>query len=361
MKIKKDSFIPRYQQLKGIILREIKTNKLKPGDQVLSEPQLCKKYNISRITVGKAMSELANEGMLFREPGKGTFVEKTKIDKEINIQILCDNSSSSPTSNPMYWFVSYYILQGVIAACEKFNCRPSFIDYRSGKISINKAKEVIFIGESLELIKEVKAKAHFMVISYYPRAEIQCSNVIADWEKAAYDGVQHLLKLGHKKVGLLDVEEAEHSEIKVYARSCGYKKALEEKGIFSEQLVKECSNNEESINNAVFSLLNHKDRPTAIFAVNDFRALGAIKAIQERGLRVPEDIAVVGYNDIPEASTSVPSLTTLHIPRYECGYESVRLLKQLIKGEKKEPQTIVLPGRLVIRESCGTYLKNNKT
>ena len=78
MVINKDSFIPQYHQLKSIVLNQIKSGRLKPGDKIPSESQLCKEYNISKITTGKAISESSAEGLLYRIQGKGTFLSPEK-------------------------------------------------------------------------------------------------------------------------------------------------------------------------------------------------------------------------------------------------------------------------------------------
>jgi len=358
-KIDKNSPVPKYYQLKEILCHDIKAKKIKPGERLLSEHQLAQAYKVHRLTVRQAITVLVHEGLVYREQGRGTFVEKAKTDKEIDICIVYNSAASYPAYNPFFWFIHSYTLQGIIQGSKRFKCNINLIDSSLKNAFYNNSKGVIAIGGGTKLIKELKDKVRFLVVAYYPYPKTQCNNVITDWEKAGYDGAMHLINLGHKRIAYLDLEEPT-SDLKVCQRRLGYKKALEERGIYSEQLIRPCSLKEESIDDAVFSLLDSKPAPTAIFTSNDFKALGAIKAIQKRGLRVPEDIAVVGYDDMPEARSSTPSLTTLHIPRYECGYESVRLLKQLIRGEKKEPQTIVVPSKLIVRESCGTYLKNNQ-
>jgi len=107
---------------------------------------------------------------------------------------------------------------------------------------------------------------------------------------------------------------------------------------------------------AAQALLTLDQPPTAIFAANDLMALGAIYAIQEAGLRVPDDVALVGYDDRDFAAWIRPSLTTIRMPSYEMGQAAARLLLEQFAGEELEDATQV-PGTLIIRQSCGAKNK----
>jgi DNA-binding LacI/PurR family transcriptional regulator len=101
------------------------------------------------------------------------------------------------------------------------------------------------------------------------------------------------------------------------------------------------------------NLLNHHERPTAIFAANDTMALGAIYAIQDAGSRVPEDIAVVGYDNRNFTKTVRPRITTVSMPVIEMGGVAAELLLRQIAEGRKEEEEIKVKGQLIIRETCG--------
>ncbi len=102
------------------------------------------------------------------------------------------------------------------------------------------------------------------------------------------------------------------------------------------------------------SLLEHADVPTAVFATTDMAAIGAVEAVLERGLRVPEDVAVVGFDDIPLAELLVVPLTTVAQPQYEMGTTAMRqLIKHLEQGSPATAERIVMPVELVLRRSTG--------
>ena len=103
-------------------------------------------------------------------------------------------------------------------------------------------------------------------------------------------------------------------------------------------------------------MLRQNPDVTAIFALNDKMALGAMKKMNELGLRVPQDVAVVGFDDIPQASFAIPGLTTIHQPLYEIGKLACERMVELIHGKVNRVQEVI-PIYLTVRESCGARLK----
>jgi DNA-binding LacI/PurR family transcriptional regulator len=137
-------------------------------------------------------------------------------------------------------------------------------------------------------------------------------------------------------------------------RVVGYKFALKSAGIeVDSDLIVSAPFQHEGGYRACEALLAVRDRPTAIFVCNDMMAVGAFSAIYDAGLRVPDDISVVGYDDIPLAQYVIPRLTTIAQPSQEIGQLAVELLvRQLNKGGGKA-QHRLLPVHLVERDSCG--------
>ncbi len=101
------------------------------------------------------------------------------------------------------------------------------------------------------------------------------------------------------------------------------------------------------------ALLDLADPPSAVFAGNDTQAIGAMKAARGRGLAIPGDLAVIGFDDTTAAHQSVPPLTTMRYPDYRIASEAARMLIRKILRPEIEPESIVIPVELVIRESCG--------
>jgi len=175
--------------------------------------------------------------------------------------------------------------------------------------------------------------------------------VMIDNKRAGFDATTHLLELGHKKIGHI----AGPQNIKIFAKRLeGYKEALVKYGIdFNPQMVEEGDLSIESGSRAVRKLLKKKVTFTAIFASNDLMAIGCMKELQKNGLRVPQDVSIVGFDNIPLTSLVTPSLTTMAQPAYEMGAEAMNLLIKSIERKGALKSKIILPTELVVRESTG--------
>lgn len=188
-------------------------------------------------------------------------------------------------------------------------------------------------------------------------AIIQCSEygggigipyVTIDNEEASYRAVKHLLQIGHTKIALMNTDE---KFLYARERKMGYERALKEHGI-------EMNNNYifytkdlgfENGQQAMKKILKLKERPTAVFAVSDLLAIGALKEINASGLIVPNDMAVVGFDKIDFSNMTNPTLTTVAQPMYKMGTTAAKMLIEKIQGNKVD--SVVLDFELVIRES----------
>lgn len=167
---------------------------------------------------------------------------------------------------------------------------------------------------------------------------------------AAYGATEHLIQLGHDRIAFIS---GPRNLTSARDRLVGYRKAMKELGgKDDESLVVEGDFRSESGYEAAASLLRRGSRPTAIFAANDRMAIAAMAAASDMGMRVPENVAVVGFDDTPNARYVRPALTTVALPSYEIGASAARLLLRLLAGEVVE-ETACLPTRLVVRQSCG--------
>jgi len=215
---------------------------------------------------------------------------------------------------------------------------------------------MLYVGSTLKdtyLIDIEKENLPFILVgSYFPDGKgPNLSYVIGDNITGGYLATKHLIELAHKKIGFIT---GHFKVISARDRFLGYKKALKEAGIpFDKSLIAKADFDEQTGYQAMSELLGNKKRVTAVFAGNDLMALGAIRAIKEKGLKVPEDIAVVGMDNIRMASFGESPLTTIEYNIYQTG--KIACQKIIEQIEKKTVYQIkeVLPVKLVIRESCG--------
>ncbi|AXI00146.1 LacI family transcriptional regulator [Sporosarcina sp. PTS2304] len=179
-------------------------------------------------------------------------------------------------------------------------------------------------------------------------------SISIDNESASRKITNHLISLGHERIAHI----TGHMErIQSQTRLNGYKQALSQHNLeINESLIQEGGYLFEDGYRAASKLLSFDQPPTAIYGGNDSLAIGALKAIHEAGLRVPEDVALVGFDDLDIAHYTTPSLTTIHQPRYEIGKRAMTLLLQKINKETISKSHIILEDELIIRESCGHKL-----
>jgi len=160
---------------------------------------------------------------------------------------------------------------------------------------------------------------------------------------------QHLIQLGHRRVGHLAGKATVSTGV---LRRRGYLAALADHGLeVDSHLITESGYTEEGGARAAERLLTAPNRPTAIFAVTDMTAVGAWGAARRMGLRIPEDVAIVGYNDIPLASRLVPGLTTVHVPIHEFGSAAARLLLEQIETGDAIRRRVIFNPELIVRGS----------
>jgi len=168
--------------------------------------------------------------------------------------------------------------------------------------------------------------------------------------RGACDAVNYLLTLGHRRIGCITGDMVFDS---ARDRLEGYRATLQEHGIpFDPQLVCEGDFLQPSGYQSAHQLLSLPEPPTAIFASNDLMAFGAMEAARKRGLSLPDDLSIVGFDDIPQAAHMHPALTTVRQPVEEIGRSAARLLLKYIAQPTLEVEHIELSTELILRESC---------
>jgi DNA-binding LacI/PurR family transcriptional regulator len=194
----------------------------------------------------------------------------------------------------------------------------------------------------------------FMLVNNYTK-EFDLNYVVSNYRYGGWQAAKHLVRLGHRRIGFISGGVAEIQTSQDILES--FKEVLDESGIaYDPKLIVDGWLTEEGGMKAAEELLRQSPDVTAIFALNDKMALGAMKKMNELGLRVPQDVAVVGFDDIPQASFAIPGLTTIHQPLYEIGKLACERMVELIHGKVNRVQEVI-PIYLTVRESCGARLK----
>lgn len=174
---------------------------------------------------------------------------------------------------------------------------------------------------------------------------------------AACQAVTHLAQLGHQRIGCITNGPLAYTSATERLR--GYRQALRQAGLpEDEALIGYGEFEPESGYRAMQALLTLPVKPTAVFVASDVVAFGAMAAIRDAGGRVPEDMAIIGFDDVPMSRYFTPPLTTVRLPAVEQGRRGGEMLINLIEGKPVAESRLVLPTQLVIRQSCGAGLVN---
>ena len=204
------------------------------------------------------------------------------------------------------------------------------------------------------LLKRLQSSQVPCLVMGRPLVDEAVNYIDVDNIRAAKQATKHLIGLGYQRIGMITGSKNSSASID---RSEGYRQAMQESGREVEAaLIVEGDFSENSVYIAMEKLLPSK--PDAIFAQSDIMAIGAMRAVQEVGLKVPQDIAFVGFDDLPIASVSAIKLTTIRQPITHFGIKAVELLIDIIEKGAKPAKRLILDTELVIRESCGAKLRD---
>lgn len=250
------------------------------------------------------------------------------------------------------------VIQGVSSACNArgysvmlWLAEPEYERRTISQILYNGLIDGVIVSSMLvndPLIERLsESKRPFLTIGRHPTND-RINYVDVDNRAGAYQGVSHILRSGYQRVGVIN---GPRNTIASQDRYQGYLDALRERGLpVIPDLVAEGEFSDTTGYLAMKRLLPHC--PDAVFVASDAMAFAAMRAIHEAGLRIPEDIAVVGFDDIPSAATSKPSLTTVRQPIQRTGSIAAELLVDMIEHPDPQTRRVVLPTELVIRSSC---------
>jgi LacI family transcriptional regulator len=176
-------------------------------------------------------------------------------------------------------------------------------------------------------------------------------SVDGDSMDGGFQAVNYLAKLGHQRIALLNGPSNSKYSIQ---RLAGYRKALRKNHLsLRKEWIHEFDATQEGGYEGMRKFLSTSEVPTAVLVINDYSSMGAIRSAKEMGYRVPQDISIIGYGDVPLASMTEPTLTTIRVPYQRMGEEAAAMLFKLIHGKRISQKQVVLPVDLVVRKSTG--------
>jgi LacI family transcriptional regulator, repressor for deo operon, udp, cdd, tsx, nupC, and nupG len=307
---------------------------------------------VAGVSIGTVSRALKGQGGLTEDTRQQVlgFAEKLGYDlgrlrsvRPRRILVLMERKRGNITDNPFY----SPVLHGAEDGCRMEGVALSYNTLAPGDnvaeiLRIQEPDALLCIGSfDSTLFQELRRGNYPMVLVDTHSSDFPCVN--SDNVAGAYQATQHLIALGKKRIVFLGGP----SYYSILQRLEGYRQAMHDAG----QEPREIFGTDEGAHHAVevaTKLLSEQDRPDAIVAYNDLYALAVLQVCQQMGLRVPQDVAVTGYDDIIQSEQSTPSLTTIRVDKEALGKEGVRLL--LHPKVRQQPHLIV-PVRLIVRES----------
>ncbi|MBM4331750.1 MAG: LacI family transcriptional regulator [Deltaproteobacteria bacterium] len=198
-----------------------------------------------------------------------------------------------------------------------------------------------------------KMKVPIVLIPGFPwKQQIPC--VDGDSVNGVFKAVNYLVGLGHKRIAFLNGPSNSKYTLE---RLEAFRQALRRTHLpFDESILREYDFTQEMGYEKMKELLRGKEIPSAVLMINDYSAMGVFQAAKEMSLRIPFDISVVGFGDIPFAHMMDPPLTTVHLPFHEVGYKAAEMVIRLMQGKKLKQKHIIFPTELIIRKSTASVM-----
>lgn len=347
---------PLYVQVANILKQRILSGIWHDGENIPPEKMLCVEFEIARGTLRQALKILEDEGYLRREQGRGTF-------------ITLPGANGSTKTNHLAFVVPYVrdssvstMLVGFQRVAEQSGYSVIFNhvnnDLAQQEEVVRKLVRQGVMGialypvdsEHTSPVAELTASGYPIVLVDRYLKGLSTDYVMTDHFGGALRGTHYLVNRGHRRVGFVTWLSP---AISMEHRMLGYIQALREQGIQpDDKLICRVEGYPTVDLTPLKTYLSSSQRPTAIFAANDQIAIALYRAAAAVGLRVPEDLAVVGFDNLDISSHLDPPLTTVAQPFMKIGETAVEMLLRRIRGEAGHLQQITLAPELVIRQSC---------
>ena len=327
--------------------------------------KVAKLSGVSRSTVSRVINNDPNVSVATREKVLRV-IQETQFQPNLVARSLAAGRTRMlgfliPRAVTTVFHDPYFptVIQGVASACNARDfsvmlwlAEPEYERRMARQVLNNTLVDGVIVASVqlndpiLEALME--SRRPFLLIGRHPVSD-HVNSVDVDNRASACIAVNHLLQLGRRRVATI---RGPQDLMPGLDRYHGYRDALEQYGrAYDADLVAEGDFTDEGGYDAMRQLLPH--RPDAVFAASDIMAIAAMRAIHESGLRVPDDVAVVGFDDIGPAARVTPALTTVRQPVHQSGIVAAETLLDVIDHPEHAPRHVLLPTEIVIRASCG--------
>lgn len=365
-----------------IVKEEIKESiikgDVKPGEKIQSENELIKRFEVSRHTIRKAIGDLIHEGWLYSEQGAGTFCSN-QIHEDPNSH----SKSSGKSIGVITTYISDYIFPSIIKGIESYLTNHGFsLILACTDNDLEKEKQCLemMLNRNIDglIIEPTKSSSFNPNINYYLQLEqnqipylminqfysqLNPPHLILDDEKGGFLATEHLIKQGHVNiVGFFKTDDLQGIN-----RMKGFIRAFRENNIslFPEMIITYTTedDNEELLNKMKNRLIPTDTAPTGIICYNDTLALKILDLLRTLGIKIPEDISIVGYDDSYLAEASEIKLTSITHPKTQMGLDAAKWIVSAVENKnspKLRQDSIIYNPVLIERSSTGIAKSNSE-
>ncbi|MDO3411783.1 GntR family transcriptional regulator [Saccharibacillus sp. CPCC 101409] len=349
---------PKYQMVKDYVLSQIETRGFTQNDRIPSESEFSKLLDVSSITVRKALSELVNEGVIYRIRGKGSFVASQTASAEKTSNLVAFVISGVDLYDSSYM----QIMRGIQSFLGKNGCKliiefveDDFEQERELVLGLieSRLKGLLIYSSDPEAAKsylgEVRKKSVPFVMldrspAGYPVNVVTCNN-----HDGAYEAVEHLIRQGHGKIGFAAYDYHLSPEVERYN---GYANALSNASL---PLSDSRLFLEHELDYAAIARLVREGELTALFCANDKRALDILERLTELEIAIPGQLSLIGFDDFESSKFAKVALSTVKQYFDVLGYESAKLLLEIAEGGSYGNKKVLLPTSLVLRDTIKPF------
>ncbi|PTM57946.1 GntR family transcriptional regulator [Desmospora activa] len=364
---------PKYLQLKNEIKGWIQSGKFQPGGKIPSELELADQFNFSRQTVRLAISELVHEKWLYRVQGKGTFLSHTPPGQG-------DPDTQSHIIGVITTYISDYIFPSIIRGIESHLGPKGYsilllntnndVEKEAAALKTVMEKQVdgliieptksAFPNPNLELYFSLLEKQIPLVMLHSSYLELNVRSIRSNDSKGGFLAAKHLIEQGHRGIGGIFKSD----DLQGKYRFKGFLEAIQANGIpFRSELVQFFTTEQrnEAAAHYVQSILKKSSihLPSGIVCYNDEIAFDLVRELKQAGIRVPEDLSVVSFDDSQLAEAGEVKLTTVKHPKFYMGVKAaeciLQAIQQLRTGKKEILDDTVFEPELILRSSTQPY------
>jgi GntR family transcriptional regulator, arabinose operon transcriptional repressor len=353
--------VPIYTRIADAVCEAVAEGRIIVGDRLPTESALSKQMKISRMTVSRAYEQLQSQGIIVQKRGSGTFVApaalqrvRRSVGREVANLTLILGETSLAKCRRQTLFILTDVLEGIGELLGEREHHWTFCESLTPETvaAVTEEDAIIHLGHrkwDAAIAGELQQRGVRVLSVMESHGVAGIPNINYDHTQSATMACRHLVECGYTQIGYLGRKS--HDHIPTSPKFNSFINVLHETGLeFSARHVREVSIFPGRAYAAAREVIEEGDLPEAFFVDTDYKAMEVIGALNDAGIRVPDDIGIVSYDNIPEAASFTPALTSVQTPRREIGRRAAQMLWDW-PADGSLPEDILLEAELIVRNS----------